>query len=33
MVAYREIVSTTADRQHVINILQEMNVRQTKQSF
>ncbi|MFA5215361.1 hypothetical protein [Sulfuricurvum sp.] len=27
MVAYREIVSTTADRQHVIDILQEMNVK------
>ena len=27
MVAYREIVSTTADRQHVIDILQEINVK------
>ncbi|OHD85141.1 MAG: hypothetical protein A3I60_05140 [Sulfuricurvum sp. RIFCSPLOWO2_02_FULL_43_45] len=27
MVAYREIVSTTADRQHVIDILQDINVK------
>lgn len=27
MVAYREIVSTTADRQHVISMLQEMTVK------
>lgn len=27
MVAYREIVSTTAERQHVIDILQEINVK------
>lgn len=27
MVAYREIVSTTADRQHVINMLQDMKVK------
>lgn len=27
MVAYREIVSTSADRQHVIDILQEINVK------
>lgn len=27
MVAYREIISTTAERQHVIDILQEINVK------
>jgi hypothetical protein len=27
MVAYREIVSTTADKQHVISMLQEMTVK------
>ena len=27
MVAYREIVSTSADRQHVISMLQEMTVK------
>jgi len=27
MVAFREIVSTTADRQHVIEILQDINVK------
>ncbi|MDP3120093.1 MAG: hypothetical protein Q8N01_06740 [Sulfuricurvum sp.] len=27
MVAYREIVSTPADRQHVISMLQEMTVK------
>jgi flagellar biosynthesis regulator FlbT len=27
MVAYREIVSTSADRQHVINMLQDMKVK------
>ena len=27
MVAYREIITTTADRQHVVALLQEMNVK------